>query len=119
MLISRMLGAASLLAAALAFSGPIPQAAAQVSFKDKRITIVIGYGVGGTYYQYAQLFSRHLNKHLPDNPNIIVQSMPGAGGLKMLNFAPTQMPADGSTLFVPPDTMVLMQLLETTGIGFD
>ena len=114
-LFRKVLGAGAMMAA-LAMAAP---AQAQITYKDKRITIVIGYGVGGTYYQYAQLFSRHLHKHLPGNPNIIVQSMPGAGGLKMLNYAATQMPADGTNLFVPPDTTVLMQLLETTGIGFD
>ena len=94
-------------------------AAAQVTFKDKRLTIVIGYGVGGTYHQYAQLFARHLNRFLPGNPTIVVQTMPGAGGLNMLNHAASQMPADGSYVFVPPDTMVLLQLTGTSGIRFD
>jgi tripartite-type tricarboxylate transporter receptor subunit TctC len=94
-------------------------AAAQVNFKDKRVTLMIGYGVGGTYHQYAQLFSRHLNRFLPGNPAIIVQTMPGAGGLTMLNHAASQMPADGNHLFVPPDTMVLLQLLGASGIKFD
>ncbi len=106
-------------AAALSWGSAVATAQAQVSYKDKRITIAIGYGVGGTYYQYARLFSQYLSKHLPDNPTVIVQSIPGAGGLKMLNYAATQMPADGTNLFVPPDTMVLIQLLETSGISFD
>src|SRR5436190_112326 len=110
---------ALVLASAVALGAAAPGANAEISFKDKRVTIAIGYGVGGTYYQYAHLFSQFLSKHLPDNPTIIVQSMPGAGGLKMLNYAAIQMPADGTNLFVPPDTMVLMQLLETSGIGFD
>jgi tripartite-type tricarboxylate transporter receptor subunit TctC len=108
-----------ILLTAIAVCGLASQAAAQVSFKDKRVSIVIGYGVGGTYHQYAQLFSRHLSRFLPDNPTIIVQTMPGAGGLNMLNNAASQMPTDGSTLFVPPDTMVLLQLTGTSGIKFD
>src|SRR5262245_23417909 len=107
------------LAATLTCAALASDAAAQVSFKDKRLTIVIGYGVGGTYHQYAQLFSRHLNRFLPDNPTAVVQTMPGAGGLNMLNHAASQMPADGTTLFVPPDTMVLLQLTGTSGIRFD
>jgi tripartite-type tricarboxylate transporter receptor subunit TctC len=113
-LATRVLLAATVMGAAAA-----SQAQAQVSFKDKRVTIVIGYGVGGTYHQYAQLFSRHLSRFLPDNPTIIVQTMPGAGGLNMLNHAASQMPSDGSTMFVPPDTMVLLQLTATAGIKFD
>ena len=108
-----------LLLAATVTCGLAWQATAQVNFKDKRVSIVIGYGVGGTYHQYAQLFSRHLSRFLPDNPSIIVQTMPGAGGLNMLNHAASQMPADGSTMFVPPDTMVLLQLTGTSGIRFD
>jgi tripartite-type tricarboxylate transporter receptor subunit TctC len=115
----RKIGAALPLIGLLACGAAPSPAAAEVSYKDKRITIVIGYGVGGTYYQYAHLFSDYLRKHLPDSPSIIVQSMPGAGGLKMLNYAATQMPADGTYLFVPPDTSVLMQLLEPSGIAFD
>src|SRR6188508_492146 len=107
------------LVAAVVWLAMISEGRAQVSFKDKRINIVIGYGVGGTYHQYAQLFSRHLSRFLPDNPTIIVQTMPGAGGLNMLNHAASQMPSDGSTMFVPPDTMVLLQLTGTTGIKFD
>jgi tripartite-type tricarboxylate transporter receptor subunit TctC len=119
MILPKKLAASFVLAAAVSLAGTVTEARAQVTFKDKRITIVIGYGVGGTYYQYAHLFSRHLSRHLPDKPTMVVQSMPGAGGLKMLNYAATQMPTDGTNVFVPPDTMVLMQLLETTGIGFD
>jgi tripartite-type tricarboxylate transporter receptor subunit TctC len=115
----KFLVTAKLLLAAIVVCGVASQAGAQVNFKDKRVTIVIGYGVGGTYHQYAQLFSRHLNRFLPDNPAIIVQTMPGAGGLNMLNHAMSQMPSDGSTLFVPPDTMVLLQLTGTSGIKFD
>ena len=108
-----------LLVAAAVMCSFASASAAQVNFKDKRLTIVIGYGVGGTYHQYAQLFSRHLSRFLPDNPPIIVQTMPGAGGLNMLNHAASQMPSDGSTMFVPPDTMVLVQLTATAGIRFD
>jgi tripartite-type tricarboxylate transporter receptor subunit TctC len=88
-------------------------------YKGKQVTIVIGYGVGGTYSQYGQLFSRHIGKFLPGKPNVIMQSMPGAGGVRMLNEAAVRMRADGTTIFVPPDTMVTTQLLETSGISYD
>jgi tripartite-type tricarboxylate transporter receptor subunit TctC len=88
-------------------------------FQKNRISISIGFGVGGTYYQYAQLFSRHLGRFLPGEPTIIVQSVPGAGGVRLLNEAAVRMPADGSNLFLPPDTMIVSQLLEQGGINFD
>lgn len=88
-------------------------------FKKDQVSISIGFGVGGTYYQYAQLFSRHLGKFLPGDPTIIVQSVPGAGGVRLLNEAAVRMPADGSNIFLPPDTMLVAQLLGQSGINFD
>src|SRR5262249_41103027 len=72
-----------------------------------------------TYYQYAQLFSRHIGRFLPGRPGAIVQAMPGAGGVRMLNEAAVRMRADGTTIFMPPDTMVTTQLLEISGISYD
>ncbi len=103
-------------ALALAAQGP---AAAQIDYKGKTIAISIGYGVGGSYYFHAQLFSRHLGRHLPGNPNIIVQSRPGAGGVRMLNEAAVRMTTDGTNLFLPPDTMVVTQLLQPEGLAYD
>ena len=88
-------------------------------YTGKQVTIVIGYGVGGTYSQYGQLFSHHLGRFLPGKPNVIMQSMPGAGGVRMLNEAAVRMRAEGATIFVPPDTMVTTQLLETSGVAYD
>jgi tripartite-type tricarboxylate transporter receptor subunit TctC len=88
-------------------------------FQKNRVSISIGFGVGGTYYQYAQLFSRHLGKFLPGEPTIIVQSVPGAGGVRLLNEAALRMPVDGSNIFFPPDTMLVSQLLDQSGINFD
>lgn len=107
--------------ACLALTCAMASSAARAApdFTGKQVTIVIGYGVGGTYYQYAQLFARHLGRFLPGKPGIIVQTMPGAGGVRMLNEAAVRMRADGTTIFVPPDTMVTTQLLESSGILYD
>jgi tripartite-type tricarboxylate transporter receptor subunit TctC len=106
------------LCAALTFAGTLSSARA-ADYGGRPLTIVIGYGVGGTYSQYAQLFAHHLGHFLPGNPVVVVQSMPGAGGVRMLNEAAVRMRADGTTIFVPPDTMVTTQLLETSGIAYD
>lgn len=89
------------------------------SFAGKQVTIAIGYGTGGTYYTYAKLMADHLGRFISGRPSIIVQSMPGAGGVRMLNAAARIMPGDGTQLFVPPDTMVLTQLLAKDGVQFD
>ena len=107
-----VLVACALVVPSLANAEPSP-------FKKNQVTISIGFGVGGTYYQYAQLFSRHLGKFLPSVPTVIVNSMPGAGGVRLLNEAATRMARDGSQIFLPPDTMLVSQLLDQTGVNFD
>jgi len=75
-------------------------------YKDKTVRIVIGTGVGGSYGVYAQLVARHLGKFLPGSPTMIVQSMPGAGGLVALNYLAQKAPRDGTTLSVIHVTLV-------------
>ena len=69
--------------------------------KGRDIKIVIGAGMGGSFGLYSQLAAKHLTKHVPGNPNFIVQSMPGAGGLKGMTFVYNAAPKDGSVLTVP------------------
>jgi tripartite-type tricarboxylate transporter receptor subunit TctC len=117
--LKKLLQKGCVFAVALAACAAASPAAATPDFQGKTITIVIGYGVGGTYYQYAQLFARHLGRFLPGQPNVIVQAMPGAGGVKMLSEAANRMRADGTFVLMPPDTMVVTQLLEQTVNLFD
>jgi len=97
----------------------LPLAAHAADYRGKQVSIYIGYGFGGTYGAYARLFADHLPKHIPGEPTIIVQSMPGAGGIRLLNYAANAMPADGSQIFVPPDSVVISQLLQYEGAKYD
>ena len=56
-------------------------------YRGRSINIVIGYGVGGGYDTYARLLSHHLGKHIPGNPSMVPQNMPGAGGLRPRNIS--------------------------------
>ena len=94
-------------------------AQADVDFRGKTVTISIGYGVGGSYHFYAQLFAHHLGRFLPGQPTILVQSNPGAGGVRLLNEAASRMRNDGTQIFLPPDTMVITQLLAPEGLTYD
>lgn len=109
--------AAVLIIGALTFGGHA--AHARTNFQGRTVTIFIGYGVGGSYNLYAQLFAHHLAKHLPGEPTVIVEPDPGAGGVRMLNEAAVRMQADGTNLFIPPDTMVVTQLLQPAGLAYD
>lgn len=89
-----------------------PAIAADASyFNGKTLKIVIPYGPGGTYDKYGSSFSKHLRKHIPGNPNIILQHMPGAGGSKAMNFTYNIMAKDGLNMVVPLDNSVVNQLM--------
>ena len=48
-------------------------------YRGKTVTLIVGYSAGGGYDTYARILARHLGKHIPGNPTIVVQNMPGAG----------------------------------------
>ena len=67
-------------------------------FKGKTITVLIGYAAGGTYDATARLVSRHIGHHIPGNPNVIAQNLPGSGGIKAILNLYSVSPRDGTTL---------------------
>ncbi|MPY69218.1 MAG: hypothetical protein GEU92_03930 [Alphaproteobacteria bacterium] len=106
--------------AALAAVSFVPAgASAAMDFSGKTMTIVIPYGPGGTYDTYGQTFAKHLNKHIPGKPTIIVQHMPGAGGIKAMNWAYTVMPKDGLHVITPLDNSVVNQLMRPEKVRYD
>jgi tripartite-type tricarboxylate transporter receptor subunit TctC len=109
--------------AALAVMGALvlgsTTASAQVSFKDRTIKIVIPYGPGGTYDKYGQTFASFFGKQIPGNPTVIVQHMPGAGGVKAMNWVYSVAPKDGFTMIVPLDNSVVNQLMRPERMRFD
>lgn len=80
-------------------------------FAGKTLRILIPFDVAGTYGQYALLAALHLRAHLPGNPNVIVQSMQGAGGIVALNHLANIAPKDGTVAIVPAINMVQDALL--------
>ncbi|MBT3534873.1 MAG: hypothetical protein HN478_13400 [Rhodospirillaceae bacterium] len=114
-------GTFAALGLALAVGGApvIPSAKAADFYEGRTITILIGYGFGGTYGKYARIMSKHLPKHLAGSPNIIVQSMPGAGGLKAVNYAYNVLPRQGLHFIEPADSIVISQLMRPKKIKYN
>lgn len=81
-------------------------------YSGKNVTVLVGYGAGGTYGQYAQIMANYLPRFIPGHPNMIVQYMPGAGGLKATNYAYNVLAKDGSALLEPPDSIIITQLTD-------
>lgn len=87
--------------AAVLLAAPAAQADAVADFyKNKQLRILVGYGAGGGYDTVTRLVGKHLSKHIPGNPTIVVQNMTGAGSMKAANFVFNAAPKDGSTLGV-------------------
>lgn len=72
-------------------------AAASDSFKGKVFSVIVGFSTGGAYDLYARVLSGHMGQHLPGAPKLIVQNMPGAGGLKAAGYLYDLAPKDGTT----------------------
>jgi tripartite-type tricarboxylate transporter receptor subunit TctC len=67
-------------------------------YKGKQLRLVVSTDAGGAYDTYARLASQILKEYIPGNPTIIVQNMPGAGGLKAANYIATTAPRDGTVI---------------------
>lgn len=88
-------------------------------YKDKTIRIVVGFTSGGLYDQYARILARQMPKHIPGNPSIIVQNMPGAGSLTATNYIYSVAKPDGLTLGMPGSGIYLDQMLGRKEATFD
>jgi tripartite-type tricarboxylate transporter receptor subunit TctC len=112
----RYLVLAGVFAAATAL--PI-QASAQDFFAGKTMTLIVSTGAGGSYYQVAQSFSRHMPKYIPGNPTMIVKAMPGAGNVLATNFLHNIAPKDGTTIGTINNSIPLHQVLDGKGVHYD
>ncbi|MPZ38862.1 MAG: hypothetical protein GEU95_12510 [Rhizobiales bacterium] len=73
-------------------------AAAQDFYKGKTINILAGFSPGGGYDTNARMLARHMGRHIPGNPTIMVQNMPGAGSLTAVHYLDATAPKDGTVL---------------------
>lgn len=93
---------ASMLAlCALALSLPPPPARAQepaAFHAGKTVTVVVGYGAGAAYDTGARMIARHLGRHIPGRPTVVVQNMPGAGSMTAANHLYNAAAKDGTAI---------------------
>jgi tripartite-type tricarboxylate transporter receptor subunit TctC len=92
----------------------------EAEFRGKTLTVVTSFEAGGPYDFYSRLIARHLGAHLPGHPAVVVQNMPGAGGLRGANYLYNVAARDGTALGVVSQTVAVGQVLGTTaGIQYD
>lgn len=87
-------------------------------YRGKNVTLAIGFSSGGGYDLYARHLARHIGKHIPGNPNVVPQNMPGAGSLRAANYIFSAAPKDGTYFGTFARTTGINPLLDS-GATFD
>ena len=111
-------GAKIFLSSALFLIAAVP-AAAQEFFKGKTVVVLVGTAAGGGFDTYSRTMARHLGKHLPGNPSIIVQNMPGAGQLIAANHLYNRSAPDGLTIGHFSGSVIFRHVLGDKSAMFD
>jgi tripartite-type tricarboxylate transporter receptor subunit TctC len=88
-------------------------------YAGKRVTIITAGTPAGGYGVYARSLSLHLGKHIPGQPQVIVQFMPGAGGLVATNFVLNAAPKDGTAIGGVQRSVVRLALTGDKGVKYD
>jgi tripartite-type tricarboxylate transporter receptor subunit TctC len=111
---------AALVLAIAALAAPARAQDVAEFYKRNRINLIVSYGPGGGYDVYARLLARHMPRHIPGNPAIVVQNMPGAGSLRGANFIYNVAPRDGTAFGTFARNMALLGLIKTNqNVQFD
>ena len=117
---SMILQKALLAAGAIALGAALPTAAAAAeTLAGKTVTISVPVAPGGGYDTYARLVARHIRKHLPGQPTVIVKNMPGAGGIILAGHLYTTAPKDGTEFAVLQDANLFQQLTTNQQLPYD
>lgn len=88
-------------------------------FQGKTITIVVGYLAGDGYDIWTRLLAAHMGKHIPGNPNMIAQNMPGAGSMIAANYIYNVAKPEGLTMGSIGPSLYLDQLIGKKEVQFD
>jgi tripartite-type tricarboxylate transporter receptor subunit TctC len=111
--IRRLFGAALLALAAVSLASPAVRADPIADFYHGRtVNLIIGTSTGNDYDFRARLLARHLGRHIPGEPTIVPQNMPGVGGVKAANWLAAIAPRDGTALH-----MIMSNMMSSQAIG--
>ena len=88
-------------------------------YRGKTVRITVGSAVGGGFDGYARLVGRHFSKHIPGNPTVVVQNIPGAGSNKAASYVALQAPKDGTAIGAIQPGAVLQRLHSDQALPHD
>ena len=105
--------------AGLAVTQPVRADDVAAFYKGKTISIFVGYAAGGGADLWGRFIARHLGRHVPGEPNVIVQNMPGAGGFAAVNHVYNNAPKDGTAVLLPTSTAVPAPVMGLPNVRWD
>jgi len=111
-------GAALLILSAATASSTAGAEAVADFYRGKTISMIVPADPGGSYDLHTRLVARHIGRWIPGRPAVIVQNMPGAGGLRATNYLYEKAPQDGSALGMPVQENVLADVLGGNDVRF-
>lgn len=114
-----LLGIVGGCAALLAAAGTCRADAIEDFYRGRTVKFVVGSNTGGSYDTYSRLLAAHIGKHIPGQPTVIVENMPGASGTKSANYLANVAPKDGSVIGMFNQSMPQRQVLEPDKISVD
>jgi tripartite-type tricarboxylate transporter receptor subunit TctC len=88
-------------------------------YKGKQVNWILSAGAGGGYSSYAHVFAAYLSAHIPGKPSVIVQNMPGAGGIRAMTYFNSVAPHDGTTIGLVHSSVPFAPLYGIKGANFD
>ena len=98
---------------------PSSAAEAQDFYKGKTVNFLIGSAAGGGYDTYSRLISTHIGRHLPGNPTVVPQNLPGAGSIRAANQLYNVAAKDGTVIGMVDQALYLNQILGTPELKAD
>lgn len=114
----------AVLAAAIAVAAPClatgaPTPSVEEFYKGRQLSVIVFTGAGSTYDIYARVLARHLGDHIAGKPTVIVQNMPGAGGVKAEHYLYRIAPRDGSVIGTIGRGLPFEPMLGENEVGVD
>ena len=88
-------------------------------YRGRSISLILSAGAGGGYASYAEAFAPYFAAHIPGKPNIVIQNMPGGGGLRAMLYLNAVAPKDGTTLGLVHSSVPFAPLYGITAARFD
>src|ERR687898_1916623 len=95
------------------------EGSAQDFYQGKTVRLIVGFAAGGGFDTYSRTIARHLGKHIPGSPSIVVENMTGAGSIVAANHVYRVAKPDGLTIGNFHGFQILNQVLGASGIEFD